>query len=87
MPLLPHEHTHENLSRGRQVYDHRRIANLNRILADIDLAVATEIEKLKRQDGDNERVRAQIKTLREKHQQCREPFVRRLAELSSDTTG
>jgi hypothetical protein len=87
MPHVVHEHTHLSFSHGRQVYDHCRIANLNGILADIDLAVATEIEKLNRQDGDNERVRAQIKTLREKHQQCREPFVRRLAELSSDTTG
>ena len=87
MPLLPHEHTHEKLSRGRQVYDHRRIANLNRILADIDLALATEIEKLKVQDDGSERVNALIKTLREKHQQCREPFARRLAGLSADTTG
>jgi len=87
MPQLSHERTDLNLSRGGQVYDHRRIANLNRILADIDLALAAEIEKLKVQDDGSERVNALIKTLREKHQQCREPFVRRLGELSSDTTG
>ena len=87
MPQLSHERTDLNLSRGGQVYDHRRIANLNRILADLDFALAVEIEKLKGQEGHSERVRALIDTLKAKHQQCREPFVRRLAALSADTTG
>jgi hypothetical protein len=90
MPQLSREHTRLDFARGGQVYAsdvRRRIANLHQILADIDFALAAEIEKLKLREGDSERVPALIETLREMHQQRREPFVRRLAELSMDLDG
>lgn len=89
MPEQLHEHNRLNLSRGGQVNTsevHRRIANFRQILADIDFAHATEIKKLKFREGDSERLPALIETLREMHDQRREPFARRLKELSADTT-
>jgi hypothetical protein len=89
MPQLPREHTRLSFPRGGQVTTsdvHRRIVNLQQILADIDFAHATEIKKLKFREGDSERLPALIETLREMHDQRREPFARRLKELSADTT-
>jgi hypothetical protein len=77
MPQLSREHTRLDFAQGGQVYAsdiRRRIANLHQILADIDFALAAEIEKLKLREGDSERVPALID-------------VRRLAELSMDLDG
>lgn len=90
MRQTSHEPAPLNVSRGGQVCAldvPRRIANLHQILGDIDFALAVEIERLGCREGDSEPGPALIETLRQKHQLRREPFVRRLAELSTDAAG
>jgi len=90
MSEQPHEQNRLNFYRSGQVNTsdvQRRIVNLQQILADIDFAHAIEIKKLRFREGDSERLPALIESLKEMHDQRREPFARRLAELSADTTG
>ena len=56
---------------------------LRRILADIDFALAIEIQQLKRGSGDKVHVPAQIEALRKAHRQRCRPYVQKLFRLSA----
>jgi hypothetical protein len=80
------EHTHSRSFPAGQAYPSDvecKAERLRQILADIDFALAIEIQQLKRGSGDKQRVPAQIEALRKAHRQRCRPYVQKLFRLSA----
>ena len=80
------EHMHPRSFLAGQAYPsdvEHKAERLRRILADIDFALAIEIQQLKRGSGDKQHVPAQIEALRKAHRQRCRPYVQKLFRLSA----